>query len=272
MPCIGLLHGDADTPQSRYHPFRLDELVGSGVDLWLLGHIHKPSRLNTKPEIRYLGSPQAMSAKESGAHGPVLVEVSKQGQISVTQVPLSPVWYGELIIEVTPLDTEESLRDRITSQLTEDAKLQLLNNASVRHLVYKLRLTGEHTTINEVDHWVRNVGDFSRTLQDAELIVRKITSRLRPALQDLKQLATSSTPVGILAQTILEAQQGKTTPFLEKLIADWKVKAEQAQKAGTYKPLADRIAPPTDDQARQYLLNECNRLLAELHGQLTPAH
>src|SRR5690554_4476956 len=70
---IGLLHGDTDARDSHYGPIDLNELRNTDVAMWILGHIHKPQQLADRPIVRYPGSPQALSAKEPGIHGPLLI-------------------------------------------------------------------------------------------------------------------------------------------------------------------------------------------------------
>src|SRR5690606_1898120 len=42
MTTIGLLHCDRDQSVSNYAPVTSVELAAAGVDLWLLGHVHRP--------------------------------------------------------------------------------------------------------------------------------------------------------------------------------------------------------------------------------------
>jgi exonuclease SbcD len=269
-PCIGLLHGDIDKPGSEYHPFKLDELVKSELNLWLLGHIHKPERLRQNPEVWYVGSPQAMSAKEPDGHGALLAEVSRSGMIGISQVLLSTVLYRTVEIPVSAIDEETELRDRIINALVKDGMDAENEMPELQSIVYQVKLTGEHITINEVEHWTRDIIQYSQVLNRTTISVRKIYNRLRPALQKLEELALSNSPAGVLAHTILEHKKGVVTPFLGRLIADWKVKAGHAYQSGTYTPLliGRRIGPPGDQEGMNFILNECNRLLAELNGQL----
>ena len=269
-PCIGLLHGDIDKPGSEYHPCRLDELVKSEVNLWLLGHIHKPERLKQNPEVWYVGSPQAMSAKEPGGHGALLTEVSLSGMITVNQVLLSTVLYRTIEVPVSAIDNETALRDRIVNMLVKDGMDAENEMTELLSIVYQVKLTGEHTTINEVEHWTRDIVQYNQLLTRATISVRKISSRLQPALQNLEELALSNSPAGVLAHTILEHRKGMITPFLDRLIADWKEKATNVYQSGTYTPLliGRRIDSPSDEEGMNFIINECNRLLAELNGQL----
>jgi len=72
---IGLLHAEVDKPDSSYAPVPLLDLQRSTVNVWVLGHIHKPSTYSGDKIIRYPGSPQALSAREPGSHGALLLTV-----------------------------------------------------------------------------------------------------------------------------------------------------------------------------------------------------
>src|SRR5690625_3916831 len=65
-PTIGLLHGDVGSHDSSYGPIHLTDLQRTDISLWILGHIHRPQKLNERPQVWYTGSPQALSAKETG--------------------------------------------------------------------------------------------------------------------------------------------------------------------------------------------------------------
>jgi len=270
-PCIGLLHGDVDKPESGYHPFRLDELAKNEVNLWLLGHIHKAGKLRENPAVWYTGSPQAMSAKEPGNHGPLLINVSESGQINVEQIALSPIIYTTLEVTVSVADDETRLRDRIVTELVRDAQEKENEIPELLAAVYQIKLKGEHPDIKEVERWTSQITQFSQQLRRLTVSVRNVRSQLQPALQNLEELAASRSPAGVLASTILAITNGISTPFLERLITDWKNKAGNVYQAGTYTPLLvdQRLERPGDKEALTYILEECNRSLAELNRQLT---
>ena len=213
-----------------------------------------------------------MSAKEANGHGVLLAEVSPAGKITVSQVLLSPVLYSEIEITVSANEEETELRDRIINILVKDGIHKETEIPELKSIVYQVKLTGEHIAINDVEHWMRDIIHYTRQLNRAGISVRKIYSRLRPALQNLKELALSNSPAGVIAHTILEAEKGMITPFMDKMIADWKVKTGYAYQSGTYTPLliARRIDQPGDKEAMNFILNECNRLLTELNGQINP--
>ncbi|HUZ61427.1 MAG TPA: DNA repair exonuclease [Hanamia sp.] len=268
---IGLLHGDVDNMESKYGPIGLNNLANVGVNLWILGHIHKPQELRKyAPSIWYPGSPHAMSAKETGIHGPLLVSVEDSGNIMVTPVPLSPIRYENLDIDITNITNEAGIRDTVTSSVLNDAigKLEELENVSL--LIYDLHLTGQHADTREVEAGAQLINEFEQEIESGtRILVRKVTIDIRPAVQNLEELAKQPSPAGILATTILAIQNGNSTPFLEEFYKQWNYKQEDIINTGTYQPLRStgRLITGDDKAASDYILHECNRLLGELITQ-----
>jgi DNA repair protein SbcD/Mre11 len=270
FPVIGLLHGDIEDKTSRYAPFRLNELLRAPVDLWILGHIHKPGNYSAeKPLVWYTGSPHALSAKEPGQHGPILFIIDGN-TIAAKRIFLSPVRYETLDIDVTGTKDEEQVRDRIRDSLEKDA-IQREELEHVSFLVYQLRIVGEHAKIREVEHWASRVTDLEIHLDRNILLkIRKVDFFLRPLLDDLKELSGQASPAGILADTILAINEGRNTDFLDKLLLLWRQRTAAVNEAGVYLPLVgeERLVDLEETSGKAYLERECNRLLGELRNQL----
>src|SRR5690606_1640282 len=71
-PIVGLLHCDRDQPGSRYAPVTSAELASAAVDVWLLGHVHRPDFAQGGG---YLGSIFAADPGEEGSRGAWLLDV-----------------------------------------------------------------------------------------------------------------------------------------------------------------------------------------------------
>jgi exonuclease SbcD len=271
-PVIGLLHGDIDKPDSHYNPFRLVELIKQEVDLWILGHIHKPDQLRThSPQVCYTGSPHALSAKEPGPHGPVLFTVAADKPVITERILLSPVRYERLAVNVSGCGDMMELRDLVMTSLRADVKAKLAQLEQVLAIVYQVSLTGRHARIKQVEQWAANITDLNLRLETGtNLSVRKLTCNLAAEIGDLNELALQSSMIGQLAQTILAIQYKTTTPFLDALMQDWFKKARLLTDSGTYEPLGrhKKTDELSDAVAREYILTECNRLLGELTDQV----
>ena len=270
-PVVGLLHADVGNNESRYGPADVASLAALPVNAWILGHVHKPTIFLRDPLIFYPGSPHALSPKEQGPHGPVMLIVNETGEINIKPLPLSPVRFESIKIDVTGAETEAQLRAGIASAITE--KSAQLNNEldAVNYLVYDVTLTGTHPKRKEVEAWLAplletDIGETGRTT----IQVRKLHYGIRPAVSDLRDLARQPSPAGRLADAILALEEGQSTPFLDEMQEKWMKMAESTGSALVYQPL--RNAAPSavtkDNQdAKEYILNECNRLLGELLAQ-----
>lgn len=269
-PCIGLLHGDIDAPGGSYNPFRLAELDKAEIDLWVLGHVHGYGRMSELPHVWYTGSPHALSAKEPGEHGPLIITVDANKQISVEKIQMSPVLYKEISITVDGADEQEQIRDKVISCLIHDGREIEGEYAGVMALVYNVILTGSHGDVKAIDSWSRNATEFTQQLGRISLLVRKVSNRVKPALVNLEELSRQSSPAGVLAKTILAIQNKQRTPFLDDLIKDWMARAQAVYQGGVYTPLlrSGQISPPGEDQALECILDESNRLLSELKEQI----
>jgi len=271
-PVIGLLHGDLDNMESVYGPIKLNDLLKTDIELWLLGHIHKPRQYpSQRPQVFYTGSPHALSSKEPGVHGPLLITVDPDRTMQIKQISFSPVRYERLIVDVSNAGDQSQLREKIIFSIFEDANSRQNSIEEVNTLVYNVVLNGRHEYIKQVEQWANQAIDFSGQLPNGTtLMIRKIECHLKPALLDLEKLASQTSPAGILAHTILAIENDSNSQFLDDLIQEWKQKIKTVNEAGTYIPLYTRHMQKdlTDANAKTYLLNECNRLLGELMDQV----
>jgi DNA repair exonuclease SbcCD nuclease subunit len=115
-PTVGLLHADIDV-QSNYNPTKLTDLAGRGVGAWVLGHVHA-GRKWEEPLAFYPGSPQALDAGESGAHGVHWLTVEGVNLTVSVAVPLSTVRFEAVDLEIGP---EESVDDAVLGYLSGEA-------------------------------------------------------------------------------------------------------------------------------------------------------
>lgn len=270
---IGLLHGDVDNTYSNYAPINRNSFLHRSVDVWALGHIHKPQTIrDAEPIVFYPGSPHAMSAKEPGIHGPDLLTIHASGDIQREKIALSPVRYETLAVDVTDKTNKDSVRDAVTSKLLEDAQSKITELENVFFLIYDVTLTGQHNKINDLETWIRPITvDYDQELDTTEtrISVRKIGFDVRPKVENMEELAQESSPAGVLAKTILALENGESTDFSDQLLAESKLIQIAATQATPYQPLraTERFEIEEQVESKQYLLNECNRILTELIEQ-----
>ncbi|MEW9698602.1 exonuclease SbcCD subunit D [Paenibacillus sp. SI8] len=137
---IGLLHTnvDGDAAHDNYAPCTKQDLMGSGLDYWALGHVHTRKILHEhKPAIVYPGNIQGRSIREIGARGCYIVDVHEDGRAELTFESLDRVrWFHERI-SVAGLQTEQELKDKLSEQIE-----RIRDEAAGRDAVVRFVLEG----------------------------------------------------------------------------------------------------------------------------------
>lgn len=137
---IGLLHANVgDRPgHGNYAPCSLDDLRGSGIDYWALGHIHQPGVLTGDGTVAvYCGNPQGRDPGETGARGAWLVTVDAAGRATPEFRACDVVRWSSVDVAIEGLDDDEALVAAVRAALADAAAA-----AGGRSLLLRLRLTG----------------------------------------------------------------------------------------------------------------------------------
>ncbi len=138
---IGLVHAnvDSDTAHGNYAPCSLEDLEGSGMDYWALGHVHTRQVLRERsPAAIYPGNPQGRHPNEPGARGIYLVEVDEVGIPSLNFRAVDTVRWEQTVLDISRIDTEQDLIDAL-HQSMDDA----LNVAAGVPVVLRTTLIGK---------------------------------------------------------------------------------------------------------------------------------
>ncbi|MFH0945772.1 MAG: DNA repair exonuclease [Planctomycetota bacterium] len=204
LPVVGLLHCDRDGGSSRYAPVRSSELLEAGFDAFLLGHVHKPDRFEDGRRIGYLGSLCGLNPNETGVHGPCLLEVGGDGVVSIERVPLAPLWWERLDLDVTDLSCAEDLGGRITARIEQLHQEVGRLDPGPRAVGLEIRLLGRTALRRDLERWLRleRPRELVLVRNDTAYFVQKVHHELRPAV-DLSRLAEGGDPAALLAQQIL---------------------------------------------------------------------
>lgn len=218
---IGLVHGDFGVPDSSYAPLSEYNLVRSGIDAWILGHIHKPALLRSShPLIMYPGSPQALSSKETGPHGPWMLEVTGR-TIRHRHIPISPVRYESIEVRVDGVGEETEFYGLITNAFQHFLSQEAAMLDRVRSLVVDLHVTGRPLKPalfrSYMDQLFSNQDDLQLSLGSAtshtiSVRIRSVFDALQRPEADLDTLMREPGPAGLLARVItaLDAQDTST--------------------------------------------------------------
>ncbi len=200
---IGLLHCDRDQADSAHAPVSGEALARAPVDAWLLGHIHKPDRLDEDRPIGYLGSVTALRASETGTRGPWLVQVNS-GAIVADQLPLAPLRYECLEIDCSGLEQPERLGERVLAECR--ALVGRLNALDYQPEALGLRLvlTGSTALGSALSEVAEELASDSRSWEESGIacFIQKAELATAPAI-DLQRLARQNDPCGLLARRLI---------------------------------------------------------------------
>ena len=137
---IGVLHATVGAHEGHktYAPAPMETLVASGLDYWALGHVHTRALLRPRsPAVAYPGNPQALSPRETGARGALLVEVEEDGTVRTLFRPLDRVRFARIEADVTGLESLSELQNLLAARAASARE-----EAEGRDLLLTAALTG----------------------------------------------------------------------------------------------------------------------------------
>jgi len=267
VPVLGLLHADLDAPASHYAPASLSQFAGRRVDFWLLGHIHIP-RLRSAPgpePVLYPGSPWAMDPGESGAHGVWIVELEAGKLAAPRHLPISPVRYDKIAIDLAKVETEADFQSTVVSALQDKALSVIAEHGgdSLRELILRIHYTGATPAHQAIGAWAGRVQLEMSPFQvgTLEVVIEAWTSDVRPEV-DLQDLARGTSPLAEAARLVLALEQPNPNPVYEDLIARTTARLGAVAGDQAFGSL-DRDAP-TRDTARALLVQRGMTLISAL--------
>lgn len=266
VPVLGMVHGNLDVADTPYAPLPLAQLKSAALDGWLLGHIHAPRLIYGPPWVLYPGSPQALDPGETGAHGPWVVEVA-DGALGVPeQRPLSSVWYGQCIVDLSGTESETELENALVEWIRQEADLIVAKAGP--HLVHtslRLQLTGTTPMSHRVTEATRNVvDDLSLPISSGSVGVERVDVQTTPAI-DLTEYAKSHSAPGAVARLMLELECSEVSVEVADLIRKARNDLEQVERQKGFASLERREV--TEEMAREHLLTQGRMLLTELVRQ-----
>ena len=159
-----VLHGDTQTPDSRYNPITKNQITLTGLDYLALGHIHKPSDLYRTGKTRFAwpGCPMGRGFDETGPRG-VFLGTAEPGKVDCRFVPLPGRRYEILRVEAgddplaaieaaLPADPSRDIYRIVLTGEAEEPRLDRLQ-AQLQDRFYALQLRDE--TVPPLSLWTR---------------------------------------------------------------------------------------------------------------------
>ncbi len=204
---VGLLHCDVNQSDSPYAPVAADDFNDSGLDYWVLGHIHKKIIWRkSAPEVFYPGAPHPFDAGERDAGSVYMIDTAG----SSWQVPVAPVRYLTLRYEVADMP-DSQLRGDFLDRLRETAGDPEVRSDALRLLVLTVLCRGTASNIKRfMDLQGDHHGEMISVGEDLRAVMRKWVEE--PVVEtDLEKLAENSNPAGLLASWILHLDRKRVT-------------------------------------------------------------
>jgi hypothetical protein len=258
-----------DQTKSAYAPIPRRAFDTAPGLAWLLGHVHKPSDLNTSRPVGYLGSLVGLDPGEPGAHGPWLARVSDSGAITLEQQPLAPIrWESESVAIDGARDVaNDSVADALAG-LVDDGIREIHRRigatlGATRVVACRLQLTGRSNQHRRLLGAVPEILGSTRTHGDVVYFLEKIIDNAGPA-HDLARLSEAKDPPGLLARRILALQQGG--PAAESLVTAARAAIGEAGRFAR-NDLEEEVLAAHDENTRDLLLRAGMKALEELLAQ-----
>ncbi len=261
---LGLLHCDRDAGASPYAPVSGTELERAGLDGWLLGHIHAPDEFTPASANGYLGSLTGLHRGETGARGPWLIEVGRGSIAEVAHLPLAPLRWQRLDVDLEGISEPADARGRLLEALR--ALDEEFANAAHRPdaVGLDIRFCGRSR------FGVAAVDEFSG--EDRERIdtgtgnthyfIESISAETRPEI-DLEKLAARGDPPGLLAQRLLWLAEPEGHEERDRLVALARNRLRNESRNSRWSGLGE----PLDADPVQWLRNAGYRALETLLAQ-----
>ncbi len=141
---IGVVHTNVAgrSGHENYAPCTQEDLRIAGMDIWCLGHVHSCEVLCQDPLILYPGTSQGAHINESGPCGCYLVSADAVGSASAQFVPLAPVYWLNMDLNVSDCQNSEDLVEAAEA-VCSSTPFTSADTDTVRALVVRLNLTGE---------------------------------------------------------------------------------------------------------------------------------
>ena len=137
---IGLLHANVggNANHDSYAPCSVEDLAGTGIDYWALGHVHTREILRqSAPTVIYPGNPQGRHPNERGKRGVYVVEVGDDRSVSPQFWITDVVRWEQIELDISGLQSEQDLLDELPRLVDER-----LQEADGRPLVLRVDLHG----------------------------------------------------------------------------------------------------------------------------------
>jgi DNA repair exonuclease SbcCD nuclease subunit len=256
---IGIVHANVAgiAGHDNYAPCSIDDLTAAGMDVWCMGHVHAAKVLRQKPLILYAGTSQGAHVNEPGARGCYLVTVDGPGDASAEFLPVAPVHWEEIEVDITGVSNEEGLLEA-----AEQACQRLcVSEEDLEAIVTRIHLIGRDR--------LHLRGAYERMSEIGDVLSERLARLPIPVLPESMRDRTRSTlgldailqQEGFLADVLKLSRMASEQPGLGKELVDSIRESLPKTAAIEVKSELEQLREPKTLAA---FLDEARELVAEL--------
>lgn len=265
LPAIGILHADLDKGE-KYCPVDRSEFSTTRLPLWVLGHIHKPSKINAggSPMVLYPGSPQGMDPGETGTHGVLLIEVRGQ-EIHPEPGPLARIVYENLELRIDDV-LEKDLQAHIVKFLKQKFR-EFNKHGELKVLSARLHIQGRSKIgKSQIEERCKGLVETELNFGDVHVWINRLSVSVQPGI-DLEDRGRLNSFDGCLARLILALEAGKLDREQQALVDRIKKEASSIYGSPVFSMLDYAGEKPDDPACRNFLIQQAWLLLDILDRQ-----
>lgn len=260
LPTLGIVHGDLDQPRSLYAPFTSASLRASGIDRWVLGHVHASSVQGPAPF--YCGSPIPLRASETGAHGCWILELRGRAWSGPALVP-SPIRIEPLEVALTRAEASEAeVQSVILQRMRAGISACREANPDLKGVLFRVRLTGESALPPP-----RTTDEYSLLLDGVHAGIHGEPENLTRPPDSVEDWIQDKGARGILARLIQDLDRGVLPEGWQDLPAEIQRLEQESRSASAFASLDSRWKDETTavpDWPGAVLRRTCLRLFTAM--------
>ena len=206
-----------------------------GYDYWALGHVHQQEVLHEKPWVVFAGNLQGRHARETGAKGCTLVQVTDE-KTTLTPVPVDVLRWEVCHLDVSDVGQAEEVVDR-----ARWAVIQAIQHAEGRPLAMRFVIQGQcpvHAELyNHAERWINEIRAVATDAGLGNVWVEKVNLQT----QAVRVNYLDEGPLGELMDTLRNLPQD--SEILQTLSAEFRslrnalpIEARVSERGGSIDP------------------------------------
>lgn len=272
-PTVVMLHAsltDGNAPPGTVHPVQLEALAASPTRTWILGAPREPDIIDPDDTTAIEpGAPFPVGPTETGPHGATLVDLFAEGGAVCELLPLSPVQFADIDLELAGTEDLDAIESAIVRALDAALADALTTDAlqALAAVPCTLHLTGPTPHHHELPALLDELTQtLAVTHQGVTAILQAYEQDTRPPVV-LEPLLGRPDPVGELARLLAALDEdGATTPSQEALVQRATDRLVAVHRSRVFAGVAHDPAPDADT-ARTVLRREAWNVLDALVRQ-----